>query len=203
VTKIEWLAVAAVVVIGIAVLVLRRRRDRDNRLRRGSSSGYYDRDLARHAQAGSGPLEHAGATPSSVSPTFMSSAKGAKVKGPKAPKKAGGHRSEPPAPPTPVPVPSFAVADLAHARPVPAFDQVAAQNLGPSPTRPTAAPLPPLPPPPHSAPPPPPPPAPPPPSPPHAPPPPPASTGPGGSSSLPTFGPLPPAPPSSEDPTPS
>ena len=176
-TGIELVAVGAVVVIGLAVVVLKSRQDRAQRLRRGSSTGYFDRDMARYVQNSGGAAADGQGDPSvrSVSPTFSSSPKGAKGR-PKGRKQASA-----PAPRTPMPVPSFAVPDLAHAIPVPAFDQVAAQQLGPSAKMP--------PPPPSSVPP---------------PPPPPRAAGPGGAPPLPTFAPsTPPPPPSPEDPTPS
>ena len=179
-TSIELVAVVAVVIIGVAVIALKSRQDRTQKLRRGSSSGYYDRDMARHTQGlGGAPLDGVPGDPSvrSVSPTFASSPKRTKATrgGGKGRKQGAG----PPAAPTPIPVPSFSIPDLAHARPVPAFDQVAAQNLGPLPKMP-----------------PPPPPAP--------PPPPPQSPPAGVAPSLPTFEQhLPPAPRPPEDPAPS
>jgi hypothetical protein len=129
-STIEIAVVAVAVVLLIVVLALRTRRDRTHRLRQGSSTGYFDRDVARY---GSGPTGlSVGATPidpshQPLAPTFTSASKGAR-------------RTKAPKTGAPMPVPSFAAIDHLRDGPVPAFDQVSALGLRP-PTS-TAPPMP-------------------------------------------------------------
>ncbi len=125
----ELAVVVAVVVLLALVLVLRSRRSRDQKLRRGASEGYHDRDLAHYALGSASGARGPSLDPSSqpISPTFNSAPKSSKNKK---------RRTTVPTPVAPIPVPSFAPAELAHVGPLPAFDQATAQSLRPVPRMP-------------------------------------------------------------------
>jgi hypothetical protein len=70
---IEMIVVGAAVFLAIALLAYRAKFSRDQRLRRGASSGYHQRDLARYTPSGMGQPEDEAVDPRArpLAPTFV------------------------------------------------------------------------------------------------------------------------------------